>query len=102
MKYFLRLLSATVLFSIHIVFAQPPSIRGQQPTGPIFPTDDTVIKNIWAEAMDSSKLEMIAHELLDVVGPRLVGTPGMKRAHDWAVAKYKGWDIEAKNEEWGK
>ena len=89
------------VFSIQVVFGQPPGIRGQMPRGPIFPTDDAVIKNIWAEAMDSSKLESIAHGLLDVVGPRLVGTPGMKRAHDWAIAQYKGWSIEAKNEQYG-
>ena len=67
-----------------------------------FPTDDEVIKNIWKEAMESSQLEMLGHELLDVVGPRLTGTPQIKNAHDWAVAKYKSWGIDAKNEEWGK
>ena len=35
------------------------------------------------------QLEPLAHELLDVIGPRLVGTPQMKQAHDWAVAKYQ-------------
>ncbi|MCI0707236.1 MAG: M20/M25/M40 family metallo-hydrolase [Ignavibacteriae bacterium] len=67
-----------------------------------FPTDDEVIKNIWKEAMESSQLEANAHELFDVIGPRLVGTPQMKKAHDWAVAKYTSWGIDAKNEEWGK
>lgn len=66
-----------------------------------FPTDDPVIRNIWTEAMDSSKLELLAHELLDVIGPRLVGTPQMKRAHDWAVGTYKKWNIRAQNEQWG-
>ena len=67
-----------------------------------FPTDDQVIKNIWKEAMESSQLEVLGHELLDVVGPRLTGTPQLKNAHDWAVAKYTSWGIQAKNEEWGK
>jgi hypothetical protein len=67
-----------------------------------FPTDDPVIKSIWREAKDSSQLHVLAHELLDVIGPRLVGTPQMKKAHDWAVAKYTGWGIEAKNEQWGE
>ncbi|MFQ5627761.1 MAG: M20/M25/M40 family metallo-hydrolase, partial [bacterium] len=65
-------------------------------------TDDEVLKNIWAEAMDNSQLEQLAHELLDVIGPRLVGTPQMQKAHEWAVGKYAGWNVEAKNEEWGK
>ncbi len=70
--------------------------------GQTFPTDDPVIKNIWKEAKDSSQLEMRAHELFDVIGPRLVGTPQMKKAHDWAVKKYQAWGIDAKNEQWGQ
>ncbi|WP_423738472.1 M20/M25/M40 family metallo-hydrolase [Christiangramia lutea] len=61
-----------------------------------------MVKKIVEEAEENSQLEQIAHELLDVVGPRLVGTPQMKNAHDWAVEKYKSWDISARNEEWGK
>ena len=54
------------------------------------------------EANENSQLEKLAHELLDVIGPRLVGTPQMKKANDWAVAKYGSWNIKAKNQEWGK
>ncbi len=61
-----------------------------------------MVEKIIAEANQNSRLENIAHELLDVVGPRLVGTPQMKNAHDWAVKKYSGWGIPARNEEWGK
>jgi carboxypeptidase Q len=38
---------------------------------------------------------------MDGIGPRLVGTPQIKNAHDWAVAKYAGWGISARNEQWG-
>ncbi|HLT33471.1 MAG TPA: hypothetical protein VKZ98_06745, partial [Aquaticitalea sp.] len=61
-----------------------------------------VIENIITEATENSQLQVLAHELLDVIGPRLVGTPEMKQAHDWAVTKYKSWGIEAKNEQWGE
>jgi len=61
-----------------------------------------VIDNIINEANKNSQLEILAHELLDVVGPRLVGTPQMKNAHDWVVEKYNGWGISAKNEQWGE
>tara|TARA_R110000796_G_scaffold37722_4_gene95285 strand:- start:177425 stop:178978 length:1554 start_codon:yes stop_codon:yes gene_type:complete len=64
-------------------------------------TNETVEK-IVSEGYENSQLEVIAHELMDVVGPRLVGTPQMKKANDWAVETYKKWGIEAKNEEWGK
>lgn len=62
---------------------------------------DQIIQGIMTEAKDNSQLEPLAHELLDVIGPRLVGTPQMKKAHDWAVAKYKSWEIPAENQQWG-
>ena len=65
-------------------------------------TQQEMVDKIVKEANQNSQLEKLAHELLDVVGPRLVGTPQMKNAHDWAVKKYENWDIEARNEEWGK
>lgn len=63
---------------------------------------DPVIESIVKEANENSQLEVLAHELLDGVGPRLVGTPEMQKAHDWAAAKYKSWGIEARNEKWGE
>lgn len=61
-----------------------------------------IVKDIVKEANENSQLEQLAHELMDVIGPRLVGTPQMKKANDWAVAQYSKWDIPAKNEQWGE
>jgi len=61
-----------------------------------------VIDAMMNEESANSQLEKMAHELLDGIGPRLVGTPQMKQANDWAVAKYKSWDISARNEKWGE
>ncbi len=61
-----------------------------------------MVDNIVKEATENSQLERLAHELLDVIGPRLVGTPQMKQANDWAVAQYTKWGIPAKNEKWGE
>ena len=63
---------------------------------------DPVIEAIIKEANDNSQLEHLAHELLDGIGPRLVGTPQMQQAHDWAVKQYGTWGIEAHNEKWGE
>ncbi len=41
--------------------------------------------------MDSTQLPVSAHELFDIIGPRLVGSPGMMKAHNWAVAHYGKW-----------
>lgn len=65
-------------------------------------TKDPIVDAIVKEGSDNSMLEPLAHELLDGIGPRLVGTPQMKKANDWAVAKYQSWGISAKNEQWGQ
>ncbi len=64
--------------------------------------DSMVINKIVKEANENSQLESLAHELLDVIGPRLVGTPQMQQANDWAIAKYKSWGIDARMEKWGE
>ena len=62
----------------------------------------TVIDKIVQEETNNSQLQKLAHELLDGIGPRLVGTPQMKKANDWAVEKYASWGITARNEQWGE
>jgi len=64
--------------------------------------EDSVLQKIWKEARSNSQLPQLAHELMDVIGPRLTGTPQMKKAHDWAVSKYAGFGITARNEQFGK
>jgi len=61
-----------------------------------------VIDAIIKEANENSQLEALAHELMDGIGPRLVGSPQMQKAHDWAVKQYQTWGIEARNEKWGE
>ncbi|MDV2462683.1 peptidase M28 [Elizabethkingia anophelis] len=61
-----------------------------------------VVQNIVNEANNNSQLENLAFELLDVIGPRLVGSPAMKQANDWAVEKYKSWGINAQNQQFGE
>nr|WP_315420167.1 M20/M25/M40 family metallo-hydrolase [uncultured Pedobacter sp.] len=68
----------------------------------VFSQNRKVIDNIIKEVNENSQLEKLAHELLDVVGPRLVGSPQMKQANDWAIKKYSDWGISAKNEKWGE
>ncbi|MFH0989655.1 MAG: M20/M25/M40 family metallo-hydrolase [bacterium] len=89
-----RWIQFTLVFSLLLVY-WPTNAQ-------TFPTDDPVIKAIWKAAMDSSRLELLAHQLLDVHGPRLVGTPQSMKAHVWAVNQYSAWGIPAKNEEYGK
>ncbi len=65
-------------------------------------TKNAVVANIVKEGTDNSQLEKLAHELFDGVGPRLVGTPQFDKAGKWALDKYNGWGITAKQEKWGE
>lgn len=63
---------------------------------------DAIVDSMVTEAFKRSQLEPLAKELLDGIGPRLVGSPNMQQANDWAVEKYKSWGITARNEQWGQ
>lgn len=63
---------------------------------------DPIVEKIVQEANHNSQLEQLAFELLDVVGPRLVGTPGMNKANDWALKKFQSWGIDAYNQQFGE
>jgi hypothetical protein len=64
--------------------------------------DSIFVKQVVQEASNNSQLQTLGHQLVDVIGPRLVGTPQMDAAHDWAVKTYAGWGIAARNEKWGE
>lgn len=66
------------------------------------PKDSVMVSRIVKEATENSQLKKLGLELIDGIGPRLVGSPQMQQAHDWAVAKYTGWGITARNEKWGE
>jgi carboxypeptidase Q len=63
---------------------------------------DPIVEQIVKEAKDNSELEQLAFELLDVVGPRLVGTPQMTKANEWALQTFEKWGIPAKNQQFGE
>ncbi|MEE9365036.1 MAG: M20/M25/M40 family metallo-hydrolase [Cellulophaga sp.] len=86
MKNKLKLLGVSLLLSGSALIAQEKN---------------PVVEQIIKEATENSQLEILGHELLDVIGPRLVGTPEMKQAADWAIDKYKGWGISAETQEYG-
>jgi carboxypeptidase Q len=92
--------SAGILLPLILLFI---SFNGYtQRREPATTPKDPLIESIVKEANENSQLEKLAHELVDGIGPRLVGTPQMQMAHDWAVAKYASWGINAKNEKWGE
>jgi carboxypeptidase Q len=67
------------------------------------PVDQAAVQKIREEGLNHSKVMVTAFYLTDVAGPRLAGSPGLKRAQNWAVSQLKSWGIpNAKLESWGK
>ncbi|MBW3628129.1 MAG: M28 family peptidase [Gemmatimonadetes bacterium] len=66
-----------------------------------FAEGDSVLRKIWTETYERSQLQPLAQTLLDSIGPRLTGSPGMQAASDWAVGKYREWGIPARQEQYG-
>ena len=87
----------SLLLAGALLFAAAPHCVSAQ----TFQSDDPIIKRIWAIGMDSSETEHLANQLFDSLGPRLTGTPDLKRANDWLVYTYTSWGIPAHNEQYG-
>src|SRR5665213_4378309 len=66
-----------------------------------FPTDDPIIKRIWALGMDSTHVYELSQALFDSVGPRLQGGDELVAGNNWLLSKYKAWGIPARNEQYG-
>ncbi|HLR91116.1 MAG TPA: M20/M25/M40 family metallo-hydrolase [Balneolaceae bacterium] len=84
----------TLYLCLALVIAVTTSLTAQ--------TQQEVVDAIVKEATENSQLEKLAYKLTDFIGPRLVGTPQMQHAHDWAVEQFNEWGIEAENQQYGE
>ncbi|HEY0304768.1 MAG TPA: M20/M25/M40 family metallo-hydrolase [Longimicrobiales bacterium] len=65
--------------------------------------DLDVVQRIRDEGLNRSQLEPMAQHLLDVIGPRLTGSHGMKQANEWTAAKMREWGLaNVVVEPWGE
>ena len=66
------------------------------------PVDFAMVSRIRDEGFTNSKVMDTLSQLTDVIGPRLTGSPNMKKADDWAEKKFTSWGIaNAHQEAWG-
>ncbi|HEV2423936.1 MAG TPA: M20/M25/M40 family metallo-hydrolase [Terriglobia bacterium] len=59
----------------------------------VSPEVSEVYAQVRAEETSNSKIMWIIHEVADVYGPRLTGTPNLKAADDWAVKTMASWGL---------
>ncbi len=88
-----RLLAVSLLFAILVLsfsFSQEHTER--YVTGD--KADTKMVNRIWDEGVNRSRIMENLSYMTDVIGPRINGTPAMKKAYDWAVAKFKEYGME--------
>jgi carboxypeptidase Q len=86
--------TAALLFAAALAAA--PAAHAQT-----FTNDDPVLHRMWQLGMEASQAHVIAQQLMDSIGPRLTGSPGITAAHDWAQKRLAGWGVDARNEQYG-
>ena len=65
--------------------------------------DVQALDKIRHEGLESSQVEKIAHQLVDVAGSRLTNSPGFHRAADWSIQQLTEWGlVNARLDEWGE
>lgn len=65
--------------------------------------DLNVIQRIREEGLQRSRIPELAHHLIEVIGPRLTGSPGMKKANEWTAEEFRSWGLtDVAVEPWGE
>ena len=68
-------------------------LLGAMAVGAQAPGVSEVYAQISAEETNNSKIMWIIHEIADVHGPRVTGTPNLKAADDWALKTMASWGL---------
>ena len=90
-----RLAVATLLAALCVPLARARSV-------PSDPVDLVMVTRIREEGLKRSQVMDTVQELTDVIGPRLTGSPQMKRANEWTRERLAGWGLaNARVESWG-
>lgn len=58
------------------------------------PVDLDMINRIMDQGSNHSEVMETLRQMTDEIGPRLTGTPEMRAANDWALAKFREWGLE--------
>jgi len=82
------------------LLAAAPIVCAQQSSSNKAPTDP--IARIRDEGLNRSQVMKTVSYLADVIGPRLTGSPEMKRANEWTRDQFTSWGLtNAHLEPWG-
>jgi hypothetical protein len=67
------------------------------------PVDWDMVNRIRGEGLGRSRVMETLSYLADVIGPRLTGSPGLRRADEWTRDRFAEWGLDsARVESWGR
>src|SRR5437764_1468575 len=91
--------SAIVFLLLYALLLPTLAVNAQQPSPPKDPNDP--IERIKDEGLNHSQAMQTLSYLTDVIGPRLTGSPNLKRANEWTRDRLSAWGLaDAHLEPW--
>jgi hypothetical protein len=89
---------ATLALTFALAAAAPSAAQVAQEA-----VDLSVVQRIREEGLERSHIEEFARYLTEVNGPRLTGSPGMKKANEWTAEQFRAWGLaNVTVEPWGE
>lgn len=80
----------------------PTALFAQTATAPVYSAPKEVIDKIKDEGMNRSQVMKTISYMTDVIGPRLTGSPGLKRANEWTRDQLTSYGLQnGRLESWG-
>lgn len=79
---------AKICFSLPVLL-----LLAAMPSPAQAPSVSDVYAQIRAEETNNSRIMWLIHEISDVYGPRVTGTPSLKAADDWAIKTLASWGL---------
>ena len=84
------------------VAAQRPAPKAAETKSAPAEKKTDALSRIREEGMERSQVMATLSHLTDVIGPRLTGSPGLRRANEWTRDKFTSWGlVNARLEPWG-
>jgi len=81
-----RIAVAFLLAALPLAAQQPPASAQEH-------LDLAVLQRIREEGLSRSHVDSLAEYLTDVIGPRLTGSSGMRRANEWTAQMFRQWGL---------
>lgn len=80
----------------------PTALFAQTATAPVYNAPKEVIDKIKDEGLNRSQVMKTISYMTDVIGPRLTGSPGLKRANEWTRDQLTSYGLQnGRLESWG-